>query len=93
MDLMNYFLWILLIFMLITVIRIVKGPTIWDRVLGFSIISSKIVLMIVIFASINETAFLLDLAIIYALFGFLGEIFLIIFLSDRVKGGKEENVS
>lgn len=90
MNMMEIFLWILLIFMIITVIRVIQGPTIWDRVLGFSVISSKVVLMIVVFASINNTAFLLDLAIIYALFGFLGEIFLIIFLSDRVKGGKEE---
>lgn len=90
MDIMNYVLWILLVFMLTTVTRVVKGPSIWDRVFGFSVISSKIVLMIVVFASINNIAFLLDLAIIYALFGFLGEIFLVIFLSDRVKGGKEE---
>ena len=90
MDIMNVYLWILLVMILGTVIRVVQGPSIWDRVLGFSVISSKIVLMIVVFASINETAFLLDLAIIYALFGFLGEIFLIIFLSDRTKGGQEE---
>ena len=90
MDIMNVYLWILLAMILITVIRVVRGPAIWDRVLGFSVISAKVVLMIVIFASISETAFLLDLAIIYALFGFLGEIFLITFLSDRTKGGREE---
>jgi len=87
---LNYFLWILVVLILLVIFRVIKGPTIWDRVLAFNLISHKFIIFIVIFASIESTTFLLDLAIIYALFGFLGEIFLIMFLADRVRGGKEE---
>ncbi|MCL1936478.1 MAG: monovalent cation/H+ antiporter complex subunit F [Defluviitaleaceae bacterium] len=85
MSLLEIILWVILLFAIVCVIRVIKGPTIWDRVLGFSIISSKLVLIIAIFSSMRNTAYLLDLAIIYTLFGFLGEIFLITFLSKNVK--------
>lgn len=90
MDIMNMYLWILLIITLVTVFRMIQTPGIWDRVLGFSVVTTKIVLMTVLFASITDTAFLLDLAIIYVMFGFLGEIFLVTFLSNRIRGGKAD---
>ncbi|MCL1936467.1 MAG: monovalent cation/H+ antiporter complex subunit F [Defluviitaleaceae bacterium] len=87
---MNIIVSVLLIYLLTVVVRIIKGPTIWDRFLGFSIFSSKIVILIVVAASIMNVGYLLDLALIYALFGILGEIFIILFLSKRVKEGNEE---
>ncbi|MCL2006516.1 MAG: monovalent cation/H+ antiporter complex subunit F [Treponema sp.] len=45
----------------------------------------KIILIIIVFASINNTAYILDFAIIYTLFGFIGVIFTANFLLERVK--------
>jgi len=64
-------------------IRVVVGPSVWDRLLGMNLIASKIIVIIVLFASINERAILLDFAIIYALSGFIGTIFIAMFISER----------
>jgi len=64
-------------------IRVIVGPSVWDRLLGMNLIASKIIVIIVLFASINNAAFLLDFAIIYALSGFIGTIFIAMFASER----------
>ena len=84
-----YIIWILLAFMALYIFRAARGPSIWDRLLGMSLISSKIILIILIFASLNQTAYLLDFAIVYALLGFIGIIFVALFLRERLKGGKK----
>jgi len=72
--------------------RIIEGPSIWNRLQGMNLISTKIIMMIIVFASMHDTAYFLDFAIIYAIFGFIGTIFLANFMSDRVIADKEENL-
>jgi len=84
-------LWIqiaLIILMFVYIARIIEGPSIWNRLLGMNLISTKIILMIIAFASIHNTAYFLDFAIIYAVCGFIGTIFLANFMSDRVIADK-----
>ena len=64
-------------------IRVAVGPSVWDRLLGMNLIASKIIVIIMIYSSISEMTFLLDFAIIYALSGFIGTIFIALFLSER----------
>lgn len=64
-------------------IRVAIGPSVWDRLLGMNLIASKIIIIIIAYASINNATFLLDFAIIYALSGFIGTIFIALFLSER----------
>ena len=64
-------------------IRVAIGPSVWDRLLGVNLMTSKIIIIIILYASITEMTFLLDFAIIYALSGFIGTIFLALFLSER----------
>ena len=85
-----YVLWIMLAYLLLYMIRVVMGPSVWDRLLGLNLIATKTVVIIIVFASINGTAFLLDFAIVYALFGFIGTIFIAFFLSEREKRKKRE---
>jgi len=74
---------IMLAFLVGYVFRVIAGPSVWDRLLGMNLVATKIILIIMIFASIYNSTFLLDFAIIYALSGFLGTTFLILFLSER----------
>ena len=83
-----HIVWILLALLFLSIVRAVKGPSVWDRLLGMNIISIKIVMIIIVFASIYEAAYLLDFAIIYALFGFIGVIFISLFLSERTRRDK-----
>jgi len=82
---------ILLIYLVIYIARIIEGPSIWNRLLGVNLIMTKIILLIIVFASVHDTGYFLDFAIIYAICGFIGTIFLANFMSDRVIADKEEN--
>jgi len=80
----------LLLFLFVALVRnVIMGPSIWDRLLGVSVISTKIILVIMFFASINNEAFYLDFAILYALFGFISLIFISLFLRERSKKGRD----
>lgn len=80
---MSVIFWVMVAFLLLSFIRLVNGPTIWDRILGMNIIATKIVAIIIIYASINDTAFLLDFALIYTLSGFIGTIYIALFFAER----------
>ena len=84
-----YILWVLLGYLFFYLLRMIKGPSTWDRLLGMNLVSTKIITMIAVFASVNEAGYILDFAIIYALSGFIGTIFVALFLMERQKGGKK----
>ena len=65
------------------------GPSVWDRLLAMNLLVAKTIMLIVVFASQSELSYLLDFAIIYAILGFIGAIFIALFLLERIKGGKE----
>jgi len=83
--------WILVGLLTLYIIRALIGPTIWDRLLGLNLIASKTILLIVVIASLYEIPFLLDFAIIYALSGFIGIIFLALFLSKSRLGRRRKH--
>jgi multicomponent Na+:H+ antiporter subunit F len=74
---------LLTLFMSVGFFRIVKGPTIWDRLLGLNMVSSKLITCIVLVALILEKTYLLDVAMIYALLGFLGILMIARFVKQK----------
>lgn len=82
-----YLLWIMVIFLLPYFYRLLRGPSIWDRFLGLNLISTKIIIISICYASINNSAFILDFAIVYTLLTFICIIFTALFLQDRMKKG------
>ena len=87
---LNWMFWVLVVYLLLAFVRVIKGPTIWDRLLGMNVIATKIIVIIIIYAAINDTAFLLDFAIIYTLSGFIGTIYIALFFADRRERGKKK---
>ena len=65
------------------VLRIIIGPTVWDRLLGMSLISSKVIVAIVVLAVITDRSFLMDIAIIYSLLGFLSNVLIARFIERK----------
>lgn len=55
---------VLLLTALILIYRVVVGPTLPDRVVGFNTITTKIVVIIALFATLMKEYYLLDLAIV-----------------------------
>jgi multicomponent Na+:H+ antiporter subunit F len=81
----NIILILLAVLGLIIAVRIILGPTIWDRLLGLNLFSSKITMLIVLFAVMMDKSYLLDIAIVYVLLGFISIIFIAIFIQKRGK--------
>lgn len=83
MDFQQYLIIIIAVFMVGGIIRTILGPTIWDRMLGMNLISSKIIMAIVVFALILDKSYLLDIAIAYTLIGFIGMVLIARFIERR----------
>jgi multicomponent Na+:H+ antiporter subunit F len=80
------FLYALIAFIALILVRILKGPTVWDRLMGMNLVTTKVIAVIILFAYLNDTTYLLDFAIVYALMGFISTIFIALFLSEKKIG-------
>lgn len=83
---MNFYAVVLAILALLTIggiTRVIIGPTIWDRLLGLNLVSSKIIMAIIVFALIIERTFLLDIAIVYSLLGYIGSVLIARFIERK----------
>ncbi len=54
--------------------RAVKGPTAPDRVVAINIITTKILILITLISRLYEQEFYLDIAVVYALMGFIATV-------------------
>ena len=76
-------LFVIAIYIALVLVRVILGPTIWDRLLGLNTISAKIIMSIVIFSIITEQPYLLDVALVYALLGFIGTVLIARFIEKK----------
>ena len=83
---LNLFLLGLVISSLFHLGKIIKGPSIWDRLLGFNLFSVHIVLIILFYSVRTGLYYLIDIALVYALFGFISVMFIARYI-DKDKGG------
>jgi multisubunit Na+/H+ antiporter MnhF subunit len=60
--------------LLITVVRLVKGPTLPDRVVAMDLVGVQVVGLIVVLAASTRVRATLDAAIVIALIGFVGTV-------------------
>lgn len=65
--------------------RIIKGPSIWDRLLSLNLFFVTMLIVMIIYALIEQLDFLLDIAIVYALLGFIGIAFTARFIQRKGK--------
>ena len=66
-----------------SLIRVVIGPTIWDRLLGIGLGASKITLGVVMVSLSISESYILDLALLFAILGFLVTVLLSRFVEQR----------
>ena len=52
-------------------VRLIIGPTIWDRLLMVNLISAQVVMFVALFAVYVDNILILDIAISYGIIGFL----------------------
>ena len=65
---------IILVSILISIVRFVKGPSSVDRVVAFDIMSIASIAMIGIISLLSERIIYMDIALVYGLLGFLAVI-------------------
>jgi len=91
MPLINIFilitLFILVVAMILSFIRLIYSKTLWDKILMLNLISAKVVLFIALFAIYSDRLILLDIAISYGIIGFLTMTLLSKFI---MAGGREK---
>jgi len=63
--------------------RVLIGPTIWDRLLGLGLTSSKVTLAIILAGFMYGELYILDLALLFSLLGFLVTVLLARFIERR----------
>ena len=80
---LNYIFYILISLAIASGILMVTGSTIWDRLLSLSLFSAKIILLIVLYSLIYDKSYLMDVAIVYSLLGFIGIILIARFIQNR----------
>lgn len=85
---MTNFLYYVLILMTVTIavylFRVLKGPTIFDRVLGLNAISTKaIILLIVIGVYFDRVDMFIDISIGYALLNLVGALAVAKYLEQK----------
>lgn len=57
---------------IMSMIRVVIGPSATDRLIGLNLIASQVLAILVLFAAKEELAIYLDVALVYDIFGFVG---------------------
>lgn len=76
----DYLLWGSAIFLAVAIcaclLRAILGPRFSDRVVAVNLICSKSIMAITVIACLFDESFLLDIAIVYAMIGFLAVVVL-----------------
>ncbi len=73
----------LALLLLASLARVIIGPTVWDRLLGMNLITTKIVMAIAVMAVLMDRTFLVDVAIVYALLGFIASILIARYIEKK----------
>jgi multicomponent Na+:H+ antiporter subunit F len=74
----------LLLCIIMSILRVVFGPTIPDRVVGIDTINTIVIVGMVIFGAAYEEVIYIDVAIVYALLSFVSTLF----IAKYLEGGE-----
>jgi multicomponent Na+:H+ antiporter subunit F len=71
------------LYAVLVLLRILRGPSIWDRILGMNLFSAIIIMLILLIAIIEDLNYLVDIAIVYSLLSFISIIFISRFVQRK----------
>ncbi len=82
--------WVLLVFALLTIIRLVTSKTAESKLACLNVLSGIILAFLVIHGVRLGRALYLDIALVYDIFGFLGLLAISHFLNKKIAGDKDD---
>jgi len=74
----------LLLSIFLSLIRVIKGPTAPDRIVGIDTINTIIISGMVVFGAVFQAVIYIDVAIVYALLSFISTLF----IAKYLEGGE-----
>lgn len=80
---MIVFMGLLFFLSLFSIARIIIGPSVWDRILGFNLFTAKFIMIILLYAVVNDQNYFIDLALVYVLLGFISIVFITRFIQRK----------
>lgn len=83
MNLNTIILTIIGIFAAADIYKMIIGPTIFDRLLYFNILSAKVVMAMVVYALETSQGYMIDIAITYTLLSFVSTVLIARFVRTR----------
>ena len=75
---------VLLLCIIMAIIRVIKGPTAPDRVVGLDTINTIVIVGMVAFGAAYKEVIIIDVAIVYALLSFISTLF----IAKYLEGGE-----
>lgn len=72
---------------LLCMVRVIKGPTRGDRMIGINIIGTKTMVIIAMVSFILKESYFIDVVIVYALISFIGSYV----VSREISGGQSDD--
>ena len=74
----------LLLAAIFAIVRVIKGPTAPDRVVGLDTINTIVIISMVVFGIATSSVIYIDVAIVYALLSFISTLF----IAKYLEGGE-----
>jgi multisubunit Na+/H+ antiporter MnhF subunit len=71
---------------LLSLIRVVIGPTVEDRMIGFNLVSAQVLAILILIAVQKSQTIYLDVALVYAILGYIG----ILAIAKYIRSREEE---
>lgn len=86
MGVVNYLQYAMIGAILISMVRVVLGPTLVDRMIGLNVVAALVLSLLVLIAVEQRATFYLDVALVYDIFGFIGILAITRYFSRRQEG-------
>jgi multicomponent Na+:H+ antiporter subunit F len=80
---LDYAMHFLVVSILVSMVRVVIGPTVADRMIGLNLVAAQTLALLVVVSVSMERLVLLDVALVYDIFGFVGLLVLTRYFSGR----------
>ncbi len=81
--------WILLLASVASGFIALQGSDPWSRLLGFTLVSGKVNMLVIVLAMASEHSFYLDIAIVYIVLSYVGVLVLADYMAGRDALAKE----
>ena len=80
---LDYLVYFLVGSSVVSMVRLVVGPTVADRMIGLNLVGAQILALLVVISVRADRSIYLDVALVYDIFGFIGILAMTRFFTER----------